>query len=351
MTDGYLYILWNPIYEWYGPNMYKLGKTENLTQRMSGYCTSYLEQSIYKHTSPYLDDIDLAEKILFASLNKYRMRNKREFFECDLDIIKNRMEMVTCIMSEGIETNLKSRSLEFVCPYCQYNCATKGDIKRHFKGRMCKGIKNRKTQIDIDRNLIKAKKIETITEPIQIETIKKPTQIENLKEAKKIEISNDTKEKSSEFICPNCQYNFTKKSNLKRHLNGQMCKSIKNRKTLAKIDETLTKFTQIETLSKPNQIEAIISVNGKSSELICPYCKYEFTLKSNLIRHIKSQTCRSNNTLEAKVSRLENQLIELMQKQDKEFAKLKEQQLDGSKEIADLKNKPLNVNQILQVEC
>ena len=56
MDGGYLYILWNPVYESYGPNVYKLGKTQNLNKRKSGYTTPYIEGSIYKYTSSYFND-------------------------------------------------------------------------------------------------------------------------------------------------------------------------------------------------------------------------------------------------------------------------------------------------------
>ena len=66
MTRGYLYVLWNPVYEKYGPNVYKLGKTVSLRGRKSSYSTPYIEESVYKHTSKYLDDMDMAEKILLS---------------------------------------------------------------------------------------------------------------------------------------------------------------------------------------------------------------------------------------------------------------------------------------------
>ena len=87
MIGGYLYVLWNPVYDNYGQNVYKLGKTVNLPKRKGNYITPYIDESIYKYTSPYFDDMDSAEKILFALLHKYRIKNKREFFQCDLEII------------------------------------------------------------------------------------------------------------------------------------------------------------------------------------------------------------------------------------------------------------------------
>ena len=79
MTGGYLYVLWNPVYETYGQDVYKLGKTQNLPQRKNGYITPYIDDSLYKYTSPYFDDMDMAEQLVFVLLKKYRIKKQPSY--------------------------------------------------------------------------------------------------------------------------------------------------------------------------------------------------------------------------------------------------------------------------------
>lgn len=87
-NSGYIYCIHNEMYNYYGPNIFKLGCTENLEKRIANYTTSYIEQPCYKITSKILCDNTIAEKLLFNKLKIYRIKNRREFFNCDLEIIK-----------------------------------------------------------------------------------------------------------------------------------------------------------------------------------------------------------------------------------------------------------------------
>jgi mRNA-degrading endonuclease RelE of RelBE toxin-antitoxin system len=84
---GYLYILYNPMFETYGNNVYKLGRTSDLNGRLKHYCTAYVEKSQYLYTSSPFDNCIHAEYTLFHLLRKYRMKNNREFFQCDINEI------------------------------------------------------------------------------------------------------------------------------------------------------------------------------------------------------------------------------------------------------------------------
>ena len=93
-NKGFIYCLYNPTFKSYGDNVYKLGKTKNLSSRISGYTTSYVDKSEYILTSMELNDKNIAEKLLFKELEKYRVSINREFFNCDIKIIKEAFEKV-----------------------------------------------------------------------------------------------------------------------------------------------------------------------------------------------------------------------------------------------------------------
>lgn len=93
---GYLYCLYNPMYKFYSENMKKCGNTIDFDKRIYQYTTSYLEESQYLLKSEQYLDKTFAETLLFHHLKDYRMKNTREFFDCDIDIIKNAFEKVKC---------------------------------------------------------------------------------------------------------------------------------------------------------------------------------------------------------------------------------------------------------------
>lgn len=93
-TSGFIYSLYNSSFKSYGENVYKLGKCKNLKNRLSGYVTGYLEKPEYVLTSKLLSDRNLAESMLFSYLKKYRIYSNREFFKCDIEIIKQAFEKI-----------------------------------------------------------------------------------------------------------------------------------------------------------------------------------------------------------------------------------------------------------------
>lgn len=93
-TGGYLYCMVNPMYKYYGENVKKCGNTINIDNRKNQYTTPYLEESEYLLISEQFFDKTFAETLLFYYLNEYRMRNTREFFDCDIKIVKDAFEKV-----------------------------------------------------------------------------------------------------------------------------------------------------------------------------------------------------------------------------------------------------------------
>lgn len=97
-TEGYLYILYNIVFIFYGENVYKLGKTMNMEKRLLGYTTSYLHPCDVIFKSALVKDRHIAEKILFDMLYKHRFNKNREFFMLDsneiISTINHVVEMV-----------------------------------------------------------------------------------------------------------------------------------------------------------------------------------------------------------------------------------------------------------------
>lgn len=83
---GYIYCLYNEVFEHYGKNVYKLGMSNNVKKRLNGYTTSFLDDSKILVQSKELSNRSLAEEILFHLLGQYRIKTNREFFKCELSI-------------------------------------------------------------------------------------------------------------------------------------------------------------------------------------------------------------------------------------------------------------------------
>lgn len=94
---GYLYCLYDEVFQHYGENVYKLGCAKNLLQRMSGYSTTYIVKSEFMLQTDQLINYEEAEKILFILMNKYRIKKSREFFNCKISKIQKYFEIIMCM--------------------------------------------------------------------------------------------------------------------------------------------------------------------------------------------------------------------------------------------------------------
>lgn len=105
--EGVLYCLWNPMYVLYGDNVYKLGCTGNLKQRLNHYRTSYIEPTEVKYESIKIHNCYIAEKILFHRLVDHRIENNREFFDVDLQKAKDTIDKISQEMEADFESLLR----------------------------------------------------------------------------------------------------------------------------------------------------------------------------------------------------------------------------------------------------
>ena len=98
MEVGYLYIISQKTF---GENVFKLGYSfDNKKKLLSRYNTYYVDPIKIEDSYLVCDKV-LSEKLLFHRLRKYRIRDKREFFKCPLDILKKTCEEVMNMINEG----------------------------------------------------------------------------------------------------------------------------------------------------------------------------------------------------------------------------------------------------------
>ena len=94
MKPGYIYVISNPIYDHYGKNIYKIGETGDLQKRLNNYTTPYIDPCQLVYQSIKLPDSKLAENIVFERLSIYRIKQDREFFQCEINHIISVVEFM-----------------------------------------------------------------------------------------------------------------------------------------------------------------------------------------------------------------------------------------------------------------
>ena len=102
-VPGYLYVLHNECYKYYGKDFFKLGRTKDPKQRMNGYRTPFVDKSEFLYVSTErFDNSIAAEHILFSILKSYRIHPKREFFNCSVQLAIDTIKTIELLPSEEI---------------------------------------------------------------------------------------------------------------------------------------------------------------------------------------------------------------------------------------------------------
>ena len=99
--SGYVYVLHNEIYNYYGENVFKIGYTKDLSARVCQYKTYYIKESKIVY-SLYFEIASLAEQQVHILLNTYRLSD-REFFDCSLEKIIENIEQVKINLELNIQ--------------------------------------------------------------------------------------------------------------------------------------------------------------------------------------------------------------------------------------------------------
>ena len=88
--NHYVYVLHNPMFLHYGPNVYKIGYSTNMDERIKSLSTGYVEDSVIVYYKEVVSQ--KCESKLHKMMNDYRMKCNREFFDCPLSLVKEFME-------------------------------------------------------------------------------------------------------------------------------------------------------------------------------------------------------------------------------------------------------------------
>ena len=109
---GKLYCIYNEMYKYHGDDVYKLGNSGDVDKRIQGYTTSYITPVLILHQTDYIRNKVLAETILFDMLKEYRIVNNREFFKCNIDIIKKTMDEIVELFNKYTDDELQYK---YIC--------------------------------------------------------------------------------------------------------------------------------------------------------------------------------------------------------------------------------------------
>lgn len=117
MNKGYIYIIFNEMYNFYGLNVYKVGKTQDITKRTKHFTTAYIEPVEIKFLSEEVQNYTLAEQEAFKILGKSRIKPNREFFRIDnlkdvINKIETMIDEINLLSEAEIELKLEQNKAE-----------------------------------------------------------------------------------------------------------------------------------------------------------------------------------------------------------------------------------------------
>ena len=101
-TTGFIYVLYNEMYDHHGENVYRVGKSQDVQKRMQAYTTSYIKPMELKYISIKCDNYSLVEKMVSQRLANYRMVSNREFFQTDINRIVEVIEATINDINSGV---------------------------------------------------------------------------------------------------------------------------------------------------------------------------------------------------------------------------------------------------------
>ena len=155
MKPGYIYVIYNPMYDHYGKNIYKIGETSNPQKRLDNYTTPYIDPCKLAYQSIKLPDSKLAETIVFERLSTYRIRQEREFFQCEISHIISIIEFMAqqllklntdeiiylkgtnnpslLISTQVVIPSDQKDSKNYVCENCYRQFSHKTNMYRHIR--------------------------------------------------------------------------------------------------------------------------------------------------------------------------------------------------------------------------
>ena len=295
--EGYIYCIYNTAFKIYGDNVYKLGRTINLKNRMNSYTTSFVEPCKYELTSKKLNDSVKAEKLLFNKLSECRVNSSREFFNCNLDtltkIFTEIEDQVGCVGEKVVVKTVVNKVI-VIKPAKKKKINNidkpirkKDNIKSNHSCTLCN-----KNYSSYQSLWIHNKKFHKLNEPI---------------------IENEKNKLQKKFTCNFCNRMFTRKNNMVVHIK-ETCKMAykdKQEKTelknkLLELKKIVTKIKSKTNFSKDNIVELNIplfekpnntSDNNVKSDYSCLLCNKDYSSYQSLwIHNKKYHKTKDNNT-------------------------------------------------------
>jgi phage anti-repressor protein len=111
-TIGVIYILKDKSIDY--DNIYRIGRTKNLKKRLSVHQTSHPSklEIVYYHETAFINDIENCLRTLLKGTN---YRNKKDFYEVNLRIIKELIEQCECMRNNVIKNGKNIKDVD--CKY------------------------------------------------------------------------------------------------------------------------------------------------------------------------------------------------------------------------------------------
>jgi hypothetical protein len=128
---GVLYVLHHPSFVAYQsedtPEVYKLGLTTDVKQRLKGYTTAFLGKASFKYISQPFVNYREAEKVMFYLLQSARLSKDREFFGVSLQRVIALIDMLHSLHPDTFD-RLYSMICKQMIPSCLRNADEKDVI-------------------------------------------------------------------------------------------------------------------------------------------------------------------------------------------------------------------------------
>ena len=99
---GFIYVLSAPMFSYYGANVYKVGYTENLKQRMKGYIGIPERKYVYTKEVDSIND----EQKTHALLRPFRLFDNHELFDAPLEVIIESINTCLQLQISSIRDNI-----------------------------------------------------------------------------------------------------------------------------------------------------------------------------------------------------------------------------------------------------
>ena len=90
---GFVYVFSNPMYSYYGENVYKIGYSKDPEKRVRDFDTSYPEETTIVYTYKH-ERARVLEQSVHKALDMFRLFPNREFFKCSVPTIR---EIIECL--------------------------------------------------------------------------------------------------------------------------------------------------------------------------------------------------------------------------------------------------------------